>query len=272
MGRLSSGKIGIPIPAFNEYVRCFHNCEKVEIISKEDSFGLDVQTILDTIDKVDMLVLVNPDNPSGFFIESADMMKIISKCKSMDVRCIIDESFVDFAEKEKRYTLLQQELLEEYPNLVVIKSISKSYGVPGLRLGVLASGDEDLLKRITDYLAIWNINSLAEYFLEIMPLYIKEYINACNKLGEERKRFAKKLSEVGYLTVYPSQANYILCKVTGIPSRELATTLIEKYNILIKDLSLKSGFSGKQYVRIAIRTEEENDILINALKQINEKL
>lgn len=266
LGRISKGKVGMPKPAFNEYVRCFENCEKVFLLSDEESLKIDVAKVMDLIDQVDMLVLVNPDNPSGSFIEKEDMYQIIEKCSVKGVTCVIDESFVDFAQSDKRYTLIEQETIDRYQNLVVVKSISKSYGIPGFRLGVMVSSNTALLQDILDHMAIWNINSFAEYFLEIMPLYAKAYEDGCDRLVQEREYLVTELEKIGYLTVYPSQANYLMCKVDGIKSRDLATQLVEKHNILIKDLSTKSGFDGKQYIRIAVRNREDNEALIAALK------
>lgn len=270
LGRVYHGTIGVPVPAFNEYLRCFENSEKVSIISEQDDLALDKQRILDALDKVDMLILVNPDNPSGSFISREDILDIIAECRRKEKMCVIDESFVDFADADVRYTLLNQRILEQYDNLIVIKSISKSYGIPGVRLGILATGNTELLEKIRSNLAIWNINSFAEYFLEIFPLYMRDYVRACDRLAEERVRFTERLREFGFLKVYPSQANYVMCRVEKISSRRLANLLIDRYSILIKDLSTKRGIDGRQYIRIAIKSREENDFLLKALAEIEE--
>lgn len=272
VGRIFNGVVGVPSPIFNEYLRCFEKNEKIFIVSDNDDFAVDKDKILRVLDKIQLLVLVNPDNPSGAFLPYADMIEIIESCKKHNVMCLVDESFVDFADASARYTLVEQKILDRFPNLVVIKSISKSYGIPGIRLGILATSDIAFLKQIESNLAIWNINSFAEYFLEIFPLYKRNYILACNQLGEERERFAKGLRDITYLKVYPSQANYILCRVTDIKSRELANLMLENYDILIKDLSTKTGFDGKQYIRIAIKSKEENDFLLEALRKIGETI
>lgn len=272
VGRTFKGRVGLPSPVFNEYLRCFDKSEKILIESKREDFAFDKAKILQVLDKIQMLVLVNPDNPSGAFLPYEDMMEIIENCKKHDVMCLVDESFVDFADSSIRYTLIEQKLLDRFPNLIVIKSISKSYGIPGIRLGVLTTGDTDFIKQIESNMAIWNINSFAEYFLEIFPMYKGNYMQACNRLGEERERFVSELKNITYLKVYPSQANYILCQVTGIKSRELANSLLDNYDILIKDLSTKTGFDGKQYIRIAIKSKEENGFLLEALRKIGETI
>lgn len=270
LGRVYDGIIGVPLPAFNEYLRCFENNDKVHIISEREDLSLEKQVILETLDKVDMLILVNPDNPSGGFLSREDMLDIITECHRREKLCVVDESFVDFANAEVRYTLLSQRMLDQYKNLVVIKSISKSYGIPGLRLGILATGNRELLEKISANLAIWNINSFAEYFLEIFPLYERDYVKGCDRLSKEREYLMRRLEELGFLKVYPSQANYVMCRVESMSSRELANILIDKYNILIKDLSTKLGFEGRQYIRIAIKDREENEFLLKALAEIRE--
>lgn len=120
-------------------------------------------------------------------------------------------------------------------------------------------------------LAIWNINSFAEYFLEIFPLYNRDYVRGCDRLSREREYLIKRLEELGFLKVYPSQANYVMCRVEGMSSRTPANLLIDKYNILIKDLSTKLGFEGRQYIRIAIKGREENEFLLKALEEIGEE-
>ena len=133
LGHITTGKMAISVPAFNEYERCFKNCEIVEIESKNNDYKLDINEVLKLLDTVDTVAIINPDNPSGDFIEYDNMMKILKKAKSKNKRLIVDESFIDFAEEKSRYTLLKSEILQEYKNLIVVKSIGKSYGVPGIR-------------------------------------------------------------------------------------------------------------------------------------------
>ncbi len=129
---------------------------------------MDKQKIMEAIPKTDYLVIVNPDNPTGSFLHQQDLLEIVEVCQKQGVVCIVDESFVDFAEEEIKYTLIDDEIIQRYSNLIVIKSISKSYGVPGLRLGVLLTSNQAVLNSIKEELSIWNINSFAEYFMQIM--------------------------------------------------------------------------------------------------------
>lgn len=267
LGHITTGKMALSVPAFNEYERCFKNCEIVEIESKNNDYKLDINEVLKLLDNVDTVAIINPDNPSGDFVEYDDMMKVLKKAKSNNKRLIVDESFIDFAEEKSRYTLLKSEILQEYKNLIVVKSIGKSYGVPGIRLGVLASGDMELLKQIRDNMAVWNINSFGEYFLQIATLYTKEYNKSCKLIADERTRFTKELQKIKYIEPYKSQANYIMCKLIDEDSTDLANYLIKNYSILIKDLKNKKGFENKDYIRLAVKSKEDNDEIIKALKE-----
>ena len=181
----------------------------------------------------------------------------------------MDESFVDFAKTAESPTLLERDLLKAYPNLIVVKSISKSFGVPGLRLGVLASGDTARIAAMKKDVAIWNINSFAEFYLQIFEKYKSNYESALAQFKEVRDEYTASLEAIQNLRVIPSQANYVMCESTGnVTSTELAETLLDKYNILIKDLSQKKGFNGKSYVRLAVKTPQENELLVSALKEI----
>lgn len=270
LGRVIEGKVGISIPVFNEYLRCFPNCEFSSINTQEDDFSLNKKQLIELSKSCDALFIINPDNPSGSFLHQKDIMEILDACKQNNTVCVVDESFIDFADRDKRYTLLTYDILENYPELIVIKSISKSYGVPGLRLGVMASSDNDMLRKLRSLLPIWNINSFAEYFLQIFGYYENGYKKSCDLIALRRKELMEKLRDISYLKVYDSQANYLLCEVRAtFTSKELANYLLKKYKLLIKNLSGKAGFSGKNYIRIAVKDEIENDLLYKALLDID---
>lgn len=271
LGNLISGDMYVSKSAFNEYIRCFNSCKFNIYDMKDDNYRFNLKRIRENIDKNDIICIVNPDNPTGAFIEYDDIIELIDECNKKNKIVIFDESFIDFAKESIRYTLLNNDILGKYKNLIVIKSISKSYGVPGIRLGVLASSDVELVNKIKSDIAIWNINSYGEYFLQIANLYKKDYIEACNKISNERQRFINDLRELNNIVVYDSEANYILCNLGKINSTDVASRLLEE-NIFIKDLRTKSAFKDMNYIRLAIRTEEENVILVKKLKEILEKL
>ena len=273
ISELSSGKVVVPFPTFNEYPNRFGNENTVWLPANED-FSYSVEDIVRSAEEnsASYVLLINPDNPSGHFFTKQEVIVLAEQLSSKNVKLILDESFVDFAEPEIRFTFIDEELLSKHKNVIVIKSISKSYGVPGIRLGVLVSGDESLIEKIQKNTSIWNINSFAEFFLQIFDKYKKFYGSACDKIAEERGRFSSELSKIPGVKVYESQANYLLCKLSGeaekIGSLGLAEKLLDGYNILIKDLSSKKGFEKGQFIRLAVRNCQDNDRLIFALKEI----
>lgn len=264
------GRKGVIYPTFEEYP---NRCRKEDIVpfrSNREDFSYSEADLIAYFEnkKIDSLLLINPDNPSGNLIDCAGLTRLLKWCAEKQIRLVLDESFADFA-SEENLSLLKNDILTANPHLIVIKSISKSYGVPGLRLGVLATADEILLKQIKGDLPIWNINSFAEYYMQIFGKYEATYYKACDLFRNERERFQKALKQISFLKVFPSQANYFLCKLTGkYTSGELTELLLTKYNILIKDCSGKAGFEGASYIRIAIRDADDNQNLINALESL----
>ena len=268
--RLVTGKTAIPYPTFNEYPARFCNSETVPVPVNQENFEYTVSDILKVVDeeKANTVLLINPDNPTGHFLKKQDVLKLLDELKKRNVRLIFDESFIDFAESEIRYTLIDEEIINKYPNLVIIKSISKSYGVPGFRLGVLVNSNEELINEVIKNNSIWNINSFGEYFLQIFDKYKSGYKESCDLITTERARYSKKLSEIPGIKVYPSQANYVLCEYTGkMTVTELTERLLSKHNCLIKNLVKKTPFEGKNFMRFAVIEPDNNDIFIKALKE-----
>lgn len=264
------GKAGIIYPAFEEYPHRKKEEDIVPYFAQKSGFRYTADDLMKYYEgkEIETLVLVNPDNPSGNYIEKQDVLRLADWAREKKITLIIDESFVDFAQSEEPATLLEEEIIQNYPELIIVKSISKSFGVPGLRLGLLVSGQENLIENLKKNVAIWNINSFAEFFMQIFEKYKSNYEEAMKKFKQVRMDYVKRLEDVEKLEVFPSQANYVMCRLTGqITSRELAETLLDKYNILIKDLSTKTGFDGKSYIRLAVRRPEENQKLIHALKE-----
>ncbi|MBP3710652.1 MAG: aminotransferase class I/II-fold pyridoxal phosphate-dependent enzyme [Treponema sp.] len=266
-----TGKVAIPYPTFNEYPERLARAEIVSVPVHAKNFSYTANDIIKTAHKenVRAVLLINPDNPSGNFLAKKDVLQLCRTLKEQNAQLIFDESFIDFAQKEKRYTLIDEAVLHDNPNLIVIKSISKSYGVPGLRLGVIASADAAYIKKIQKCNAIWNINSFAEYYLQIYDKYKKSYEVACDQIAAERARFIMQLRKLPHVTVFPSEANFVLCRLDGtISATKLATALLEKYNIFVKDLSGKQGFKNGNFIRLAIRDKADNNMLLDALQSI----
>lgn len=261
---------GVILPTFEEYPNRIRKELLVYYKPENDSFRYTSEDLIRFYSKhpIRQLILINPDNPSGNFIHKEELLTLTEWTKKENIRLIVDESFVDFADTDKAYSLFDSDFLAKNPHLILIKSISKSFGVPGLRLGFMASGDERLIDDIKREVSIWNINSFAEFYMQIYVKYQEDYEKACKSFVKERNRFYSLLYEIPCLRVMPSSANYFLCEIlSGYSSNELSTILVEKHNILIKDCTAKCGIEDKQFIRIAIKSEKENTLLYEALKQ-----
>ena len=262
------GKIGFVRPTFEEYPNRADKDREVVYTPSNENFSYSVDDLISFFSDKDIstLVVVNPDNPTGSYIKKKDLLRLVSWSKEKGITLVVDESFVDFAEDEDS-SLIDQSILSSNRHLFVMKSISKSYGVPGLRLGVLASGDVEAIKAIKKSVSIWNINSFAEFYLQIEEKYHKDYLASLTRIKEERKRFFSKLSSIEGLRTIPSEANYIMVEITGgKKATEVTKRLLSGYGILIKDLSAK--IKGGEYLRLAVRDTKDNDKLIDALSNV----
>ena len=265
----SKGKIGFVYPTFEEYANRYPE-DKREIFYTDPSKGFryGARDLICHFDQrsIDGLILLNPDMPTGNFLSYNEVLELTQWAKRKNIRLLIDESFVDFAQTP--YTCITSSYLSENPHVAIIKSISKIYGVPGVRLGIMASGNRELVAWMKKKVSIWNINSIGEYFFQIIGHYREQYDEACRKIVAERLRFAAELKKIDYLKIYPSEANFILAEV--LPphqSDELSAKLWEQEKILFRDCSRKIGFGGRSFVRIAVRNAADNEILLSALRR-----
>lgn len=262
-----SGKTGFVRPTFDEYPHRYDRAESVDFTPDNWDYSYTADDLMDYFgDKgIQNLVVVNPDNPSGNYIPKKDLLRLIDWCVEKKINLILDESFADFSDEENN-TLIDQEILDKYKNLYVMKSISKSYGVPGLRLGVLASGDTDTIAFMKKDVAIWNINSFAEFYMQIEEKYKKDYAAALVKFRAERARFQDELAKVPGVRVIPSQANFVMVELEKkISPKELLKKLLTKHSLLIKELTTKTN--GRNYLRLAVRDKEDDDRLVAAMKE-----
>ncbi len=258
-------KLGLFTPTFEEYSSRFKNIS-LETLSADDCFRYDKESVKKLAENNDGVILINPDNPSGNFIDITDIKDLITWFKEENKLFIVDESFVDFSENHREASLLSRDILDLYSGLIVIKSISKSYGVPGSRLGVLATSSTDLISKIKKDIPVWNINSFGEFFLQIIGKYKKDYQKSCDKIVSERNNLIAQINQLSFIKAFPSQANYVLCELLKGEPNDLAVYLLEKHTLLVKDCSEKLGFTGdKCYIRLAVRDSRDNQQLVDGL-------
>ncbi len=264
------GKIGLIRPTFEEYPNRLDKDSVIAFYPENPDFSYTIDDLMEFYEDKDIstLLLINPDNPSGNFIELVDVLILAKWTMKKGIRLIVDESFVDFANSEFSTTLLSEKILQDYKELIVVKSISKSYGIPGLRLGIICSADTDLIAFIKNDISIWNINSIAEFYMQISEKYSDEYKYSLELIKEAREVFLEQLSESKFLRVIPTQANYVMCEILGeATATHITEALLNDYNILIKDLSTKEGIEG-QYIRIAVKRKKENEKFVDAFNHL----
>lgn len=271
MEKEGRGKTGIVFPTFEEYPNRLPESGIVPYKPDNRDFTYTASDLIAFYDGKDIssLLLINPDNPTGNFIARGEMEPLLDWCSAGNIQLIVDESFLDFAEGAiEENSLLKTELLDKHRNLVIVKSISKSYGVPGFRLGILASGDRRLIEEIKKDVSIWNINSYGEFFMQIIGKYKRDYAAAALYFKEVRAGFFESLGSIPGIRPIASQANYIMLELTGgMKAGKLAEELLWNHNLLIKDLTSKVGGRG-EYIRIAVKSEEENRRLIEGLEDV----
>jgi histidinol-phosphate/aromatic aminotransferase/cobyric acid decarboxylase-like protein/choline kinase len=266
------GSIGIVVPTFEEYPNRKDKGAVVRYTPENKNFSYTADDLINFFGTKDIstLLLVNPDNPSGNYIPKEGVIQLAKWAEDTGIRLIVDESFVDFADTAEPATLLDDQVLQECPELIVVKSISKSFGVPGVRLGVLVANDTKLITEMKKDVSIWNINSFGEFYMQIWEKYQEDYAYAMRRFKADRTVYLDELKKIKNLRVIPTQANYVMCEVLGgYTAKCLTERLLDRYNIFIKDLSQKNGIDG-EYVRLAVRNMDDNRTLVRALNEILE--
>jgi len=265
-----SKKLIVPVPSFNEYANAAENV--VEFPLEFPSFQLDIDKFAAKAIEVnaDIAVVVTPNNPTSMLIPKEDLIRLAKKLESHECILIVDESFLDFAEESTKISLEQE--LDEYPNIVIFKSMSKAYGICGLRIGYMLTANKRFAKKVRDGIHIWNINGFAEEFLRLLPDYKNEFIESCARVRIDRDSLYKKLSKIDGMIVFKPDANFIFCRLPDYaPSAlEITKKLFIEHNIYIKDCTGKTQTDADRYVRIASRTETENCKLVDALIDVME--
>ncbi|MDF1551154.1 MAG: histidinol-phosphate transaminase [Bacteroidales bacterium] len=260
-------KIIVPVPSFNEYANAAPVGNVIEFPLEFPSFQLDVDMFAAEAIRVgaDIAVVVTPNNPTSMLVPKADLIRLLHKLNGHNCMLIIDESFLDFAENKDEISL--EKVVQDYPNMAILKSMSKAYGICGLRIGYLLTANVKFADLVRNGIHIWNINGFAEEFLRILPEYKQEFIDSCIRVMADRDEFYKKLCAIPGMTVFKPDANYIYCRLPekALSGPEVTKRLFIAHNIYIKDSVGKTQPDADRYIRIASRTEKENNKLVEAL-------
>ncbi|MEH6467317.1 MAG: histidinol-phosphate transaminase [Porticoccus sp.] len=263
-------KLIVPVPSFNEYANAAPKGQVVEFELDTPSFQLDVDKFAAKAMqcKADVAVVVSPNNPTSLLVPKTDLIRLATKLAEHDCMLVVDESFIDFANNRDQETLERDIAL--YPNLAIFKSMSKAYGICGLRIGYMLTANMDFAEQVRSGIHIWNLNGFAETFLKMAPEYRQEFETSCALVRQERDEFYQGLCSVEGMIVYKPEANYIFCRLPdhSPTGPDVAKSLFVDYNIYIKHCKGKSMPESDRYVRIASRTPAENTAIIDALKTI----
>ncbi len=267
------GKIVVNIPTFSSYYEYVKNEEDVLFyqLSKENNYTIDIEHYIDFVEKnkPNAIVLINPNNPNGDYINKSSLKGMLERMKFVE-NIILDESFIHFAYENLELSMVETyELLQEYPNLIIIKSMAKDFGIAGLRAGYGIMSSEkvsELLK--TGYL--WNVSGLTDYFFKLYSRedFQKKYDLVRKKYIMNTMMFVNELNRIPNVKIYPSKANFALVELLdGTKARDMMIKLLFTYGVYVRECSDKIGLQG-EFLRIASRSFEENIVILDALKAI----
>jgi threonine-phosphate decarboxylase len=266
MGR----KLVVPVPSFNEYANAASPGNVIEFALDPPSFQLDVDKFAaEAIRcKAGLAVVVTPNNPTSLLVPKAQLIRLLKLLADQDCMLIVDESFIEFAGTGDQDTLEKD--IDRYPNLAILKSMSKVYGICGIRLGYMLTANHDFAAKVRQRLPIWNINGFAEEFLRLAPQYRQEFIDSCSKVKDDRDLFYQELRSIQGLSTLQPDANFIFCRLPDQAAcgPEVTRRLFVEHNIYIKHCQAKRLPESDRYIRMASRTQPENLRLVEALRDI----
>ena len=245
-------RIAILNPTFSEY-------ERSARLNNLDVINLNLD---ENINKFDSLFVCNPNNPNG---KVKNLEKLLDIIVDNNKLLIVDETFMEFVEEEEKYSLVKY--VEKYPNLFILKAVTKFFGLPGIRLGYGLTSNNDIIEKIYNYKEPWTINS----FADTLSNYIfkdQKYIEDSKEYYiDERNFMLSELKSINSIHVYDTDTNFILIRLNDKRAKEIKVELLREGNILIRDASNFIGLDDR-YIRIAIKSHKENELLIRHMKKL----
>lgn len=264
------GKFIIPVPSFNEYVNAAPRSACIRFPLDPPDFRLDVKSFIRASEKhgVKTAVVVTPNNPTSISLTMSDLEYLMDGFAQLDIRLLMDESFIDFAAPGNTQSVEMN--LDRHPHVAVLKSMSKAFGICGLRLGYITSSDTGFIDSVRDRIPIWNINGIAEQFLRLLPQYRDAFETACEKVRRDRDAFFNMLLDIPGISPLKPDANFVLCRLENerLSAQRIAKRMFGKHHILVKDCKGKDMPDGDRYLRIACRTPDENEHLASVLAKL----
>lgn len=261
-------RIAVPVPTFGEYIEKMKDLRNAELytLDPEDRYQLRLSDYLawGHKKKLECLLVINPGNPTGQFIPLEEMVEFLHRASDLEL-VIVDESFIDFS-GDPIPSLLP--IADQFTNLLIVRSMSKHCGVPGLRLGYCYSANLYILNRLRRFLPTWNLNTLAQYFLSLLPGADDAYHEGRKRLIGDVTHLYNELRTIPRLDVYPTGANFVLFKVqNGMTANELQTRLLAEHEMYVRDCSNKLGMD-EFHIRVASQGREKDNRLVEALRRL----
>ncbi|MGQ7867931.1 pyridoxal phosphate-dependent aminotransferase [Sunxiuqinia sp. sy24] len=260
--------IAIPIPTFSEYIEKLRSSDSAKLypLDPKKDYQLDLHDYARWIqeNKVSSALIINPGNPTGQLMGLEELRWFLCEMRELKL-ILLDESFIDFAD-EKIPTLLNE--TDQFNNLIIVRSMSKHCGVPGLRLGYICTSNPFFLTTIKDALPVWNINSIAEYFLLQLKNTNEVYHETRMHVIQDVKKLYQKLKSLTGYKIYPTGSNFILVKIEfGLKALDLQMKLLEDYGLYVRDCSNKVGLD-QYHIRVASQGQEKDQLLVDALCEL----
>jgi histidinol-phosphate/aromatic aminotransferase/cobyric acid decarboxylase-like protein len=267
-------RVAVILPTFSpyyEYLRPDQDCVYYKL-SPENDFEMDCDDFVRFVseNEVDTVCLINPNNPNGGYIPADRMRKLLSDFESLQL-VILDESFVDFAyEDEERSRESLAGVVAGMDNVILVKSMSKDFGIAGVRAGYAIMNPERLEQLLKNgYL--WNVSGLTEFFFRLFKEeeFQESYAEARLRYLDEAHAFFKAMEGVEGLRAFPTMANFRLVQLDdSVPIEILVPLLLIRHGVYVRDCRDKVGLEGAQYLRIAARKDFENEAIVTALNDV----
>jgi threonine-phosphate decarboxylase len=263
-------RLAVPVPTFGEYIEKMKDLRDAELyaLDPQKRYELNLDDYLAWVHSRNLkaLLIINPGNPTGQFFPFDEMEDFLRGVKDLEL-VIVDESFIDFA-GDPIPSLLP--IAERYSNLLLVRSMSKHCGVPGLRLGYCYSSNLYVLNRLRRFVPTWNLNTLAQYFLSLLPATDAAYHEGRKRLIADVRALYSALKTIPRIDVYSTGANFVLFKIcNGITATELQSRLLAEHGMYVRDCSNKLGMDA-YHIRVASQGREKDARLVEALRTLTQ--
>ena len=272
LGRGYGKRYLMPAPSYMEYENVFLDFGKEVLyfpLEEDRDFYINVPRLIKTAKEsdADSLLIVNPNTPTGQKTNLDDLLHILDALKHFEI-IIIDESFIEFTDVDRAKFPSVLPYLERYANLVVLKSLGKDHGAPGLRSGFAASGNPQRVTLLRKNLPIWNISPLTEFYTELLIQHRADYENARQRCIRATQQLCRDLAAIDGIKVFPTYSDFILFKLTNeLTSGYLRDELLSRHGLYVRDCKRKMGLTDK-FIRVGAHTEENNARLVSAIRDV----